>query len=136
MEIRDWPARAGVAATLLLLAFAPVAAHAQAAGPIRIGVPAPLSGSSANAGIDIVNAAKLAAGDINAKGGVMGRQIEIVAEDDACDAQTAVQAAQKMIDSGVVGVAGGSAPARRCRNCRRCTGATSRTCSMPPPIRN
>ena len=37
----------------------------------------------------------------------MGRQIEIVPEDDACDAQTAVQAAQKLIDSGVVAVAGG-----------------------------
>ncbi|HUC18993.1 MAG TPA: branched-chain amino acid ABC transporter substrate-binding protein [Acetobacteraceae bacterium] len=80
---------------------------ARAAEPIKIGVPGPLSGPYANAGIDIVNAAKLAADQINAKGGILGRQIAIVAEDDACDAQTAVQAAQKMIDSGVVAVAGG-----------------------------
>ncbi len=80
---------------------------ARAAEPIKIGVPAPLSGAYASAGIDIVNAAKLAADQINAKGGVLGRPLAIVPEDDACDAQTAVQAAQKLIDSGVVAVAGG-----------------------------
>ncbi len=37
----------------------------------------------------------------------MGKKIGLVAEDDACDAQTAVQAAQKLIDAGVVAVAGG-----------------------------
>jgi ABC-type branched-subunit amino acid transport system substrate-binding protein len=37
----------------------------------------------------------------------MAKKIEIVGEDDACDAQTAVQAAQKLIDDGVVAIAGG-----------------------------
>jgi branched-chain amino acid transport system substrate-binding protein len=74
---------------------------------IKIGVPVPLSGSSANAGQDILNGAKLAADRINAAGGVLGRKIELIPEDDACDAQTAVQAAQKLIDAGVVAVAGG-----------------------------
>ncbi|TKC89390.1 branched-chain amino acid ABC transporter substrate-binding protein [Trinickia terrae] len=100
------------------LALAPLAALAVAAGlapglaqsqgdTIKIGVPVPLSGSSANAGQDIVDGAKLAAAKINAAGGVLGKQIELVPEDDACDAQTAVQAAQKLIDAGVVAVAGG-----------------------------
>lgn len=99
---------AGILAALALattLTFAPRAACA--AEPIKVGVPAPLSGSNASAGVDIVNAAKLAAKQINAKGGALGRPLEIVPEDDACDAQTAVQAAQKMIDNGVVAVAGG-----------------------------
>ena len=107
MEFCRWPAGAGIAAVTLAASLALAPVPVLAAAPLKIGVPVPLSGSSANAGIDIVNAAKLAAAAINAKGGVMGRQIQIVPEDDACDAQTAVQAAQKMIDSGVVAVAGG-----------------------------
>ncbi|MBE3590812.1 MAG: branched-chain amino acid ABC transporter substrate-binding protein [Firmicutes bacterium] len=78
-----------------------------AAGTIKIGVTAPLSGDYASAGTDIVNAAKLAADEINAKGGVLGKKIEIVAEDDQCDSQVGVQAAQKLMDEGVVAVAGG-----------------------------
>jgi branched-chain amino acid transport system substrate-binding protein len=77
------------------------------ADTIKIGVPVPLSGPYANAGVDILNAAKLAADDINAAGGVLGKQIEILGEDDACDAQQGVQAAQKLVDAGVAIVAGG-----------------------------
>lgn len=76
-------------------------------GNIKIGVPAPLSGDSASAGQDIVAAAKVAASEINDAGGVKGRQIEIIAEDDACAAQQGAQAAQKLVNSGVVAVAGG-----------------------------
>ncbi|MBB5445052.1 branched-chain amino acid ABC transporter substrate-binding protein [Paraburkholderia sp. WSM4177] len=98
---------AGMAAAVaLLVGMAPGSALSQGA-TIKIGVPVPLSGSSANAGTDIVNGAKLAAARINAAGGVLGKQIELVPEDDACDAQTAVQAAQKLVDAGVVAVAGG-----------------------------
>jgi ABC-type branched-subunit amino acid transport system substrate-binding protein len=70
-------------------------------------VPAPLSGSEASAGEDIVDAAKLAAANINAKGGVLGRPVEIIAQDDACSAQTAAQAASKLVSQGVVAAAGG-----------------------------
>jgi branched-chain amino acid transport system substrate-binding protein len=77
------------------------------ADTIRIGVPVPLSGPYANAGVDVLNAAKLAADKINAAGGVLGKQIEILGEDDACDAQQGVQAAQKLADAGVAVVAGG-----------------------------
>ncbi|WP_341319218.1 branched-chain amino acid ABC transporter substrate-binding protein [Paraburkholderia sp. IMGN_8] len=90
----------------MLAGTVPGLARSQGA-TIKIGVPVPLSGSSANAGQDIVNGAKLAAAKINAAGGVLGKQIELVPEDDACDAQTAVQAAQKLVDAGVAAVAGG-----------------------------
>ncbi|MBW4022062.1 MAG: branched-chain amino acid ABC transporter substrate-binding protein [Proteobacteria bacterium] len=93
------------AALPLLLAVG--AASASAADTIKIGVPVPLSGPYAAAGTDILNAAKLAADDINASGGVLGKKIDIMAEDDGCDAQMGVQAAQKMIDGGVAVVAGG-----------------------------
>lgn len=95
------------AALAALTATAFGSAPAVAQGTIKIGVPVPLSGSYASAGEDILNGAKLAADHINPLGGVLGKKIELVAEDDACDAQTAVQAAQKLIDAGVVAVAGG-----------------------------
>jgi branched-chain amino acid transport system substrate-binding protein len=95
---------AASAALTVLAGMVSSPAHSQT---IKIGVPVPLSGSSANAGTDILNGAKLAAAKVNAAGGVLGKQIELVPEDDACDAQTAVQAAQKLVDAGVVAVAGG-----------------------------
>lgn len=76
-------------------------------GAILIGVPVPLSGDYASAGTDILHGAELAAKQINAAGGVNGRKIQIVSQDDACQAQTAAQAAQKLISQGIVAVAGG-----------------------------
>jgi len=75
-------------------------------GEILIGVPAPLSGDSASAGQDIVHGAELSAKKINDAGGVNGKKIKIVSQDDACSAQTAAQAAQKLISQQVVAVAG------------------------------
>ncbi|NDU76362.1 ABC transporter substrate-binding protein [Actinomadura sp. DSM 109109] len=93
------------------LLLAPLAAACgsgeQGSGAIRIGVPAPLSGDSASAGQDIVAAARVAADEINKAGGVDGRRIQIVEADDQCSAQQGAQAAQKLLNSGVVAVAGG-----------------------------
>lgn len=75
--------------------------------PIKIGVLVPLSGDNANSGADMLNAAKLAADDVNAAGGVLGQRVEIVPADDGCDPQTGTAAAQKLLVSGIVGVAGG-----------------------------
>ena len=88
----------------LMLTFG--ATGAFAADTIKIGVPVPLSGPYAAAGTDILHGAQMAAAKINADGGVLGKQVEIVGEDDGCDAQMGVQAAQKLIDSGVPVVAG------------------------------
>ena len=76
-------------------------------GAILIGVPVPLSGEYASAGTDILHGAQLAAKDINAKGGVNGKKIQIVSKDDACQASTGSQAAQKLISQGIVAAAGG-----------------------------
>jgi branched-chain amino acid transport system substrate-binding protein len=74
---------------------------------ILIGVPVPLSGEYASAGVDILHGAQLAAKAINASGGVLGRKIQIVSQDDACLASTGAQAAQKLISQGIVAAAGG-----------------------------
>ena len=77
------------AAVALALA-APVAARA--ADPIRIAV---IAEASSISGVAIPNAAKLAADEINAAGGVGGRKIEIVEYDDHNSAADAVRAFQR-----------------------------------------
>ncbi len=62
-----------------VLALAVAAPAARAADPIRIGV---IAETSAISGVGIPNAAKMAAEEINAAGGVNGQMIEIVDYDD------------------------------------------------------
>ncbi|NUR85856.1 MAG: branched-chain amino acid ABC transporter substrate-binding protein [Nonomuraea sp.] len=73
----------------------------EAKGPIRLGMLVPQSGSEAAIGPYMTNAAQLAIDEINAKGGVLGRQLQLKVADDACDAQTAVAAANKVVTEGV-----------------------------------
>jgi branched-chain amino acid transport system substrate-binding protein len=87
----------------LLLAGAGLAAQG---APIKIGVSVPLSGSNADAGLDELHGAQLSADAANANGGALGRRIEIVSADDACDAQQGVTAARNLVDEGVVAVTG------------------------------
>jgi branched-chain amino acid transport system substrate-binding protein len=85
----------------------PTSSSSSKAGAILIGVPVPLSGEYASAGTDILHGAQLAATHINSLGGVDGRKIQIVSQDDACLASTGAQAAQKLISQGIVAAAGG-----------------------------
>jgi len=91
----------------LPLAFAIALCPAQAQDTIKIGVPAPLSGSYQNAGTDVVDGARLAVEQINAAGGVRGRMLELVPQDDACDPDVAAKATTQLVATGVVAVAGG-----------------------------
>ncbi|NUR30574.1 MAG: branched-chain amino acid ABC transporter substrate-binding protein [Catenulispora sp.] len=61
----------------------------------------PLSGSSAAIGPYMKNGAQMAVDEINAKGGVHGRQLVLKVEDDACDPRTATAAANKLVTEGV-----------------------------------
>jgi branched-chain amino acid transport system substrate-binding protein len=74
---------------------------------IKIGVLLPLSGGNAEAGNNMLDAAKLAADDLNAAGGVLGRHIEIVSGDDGCAPEMATAAAEHILGTGIVGIAGG-----------------------------
>ena len=62
-----------------------------------VGTVQPLSGTYAAAGLDIVHALKTEAGIINAKGGILGHQIKVVAVDDASDPQKAISATQQLV---------------------------------------
>ncbi|MDK3258262.1 branched-chain amino acid ABC transporter substrate-binding protein [Blastococcus capsensis] len=69
--------------------------------PIALGMITPLSGSSAAIGPYMQNGAQLAVDEINADGGIDGRELELVIEDGACDPRTATAAANKLVTEGV-----------------------------------
>lgn len=89
---------AGMLAVSLLVGQA----HAQ----IRIGLMAPLTGSWASEGQAMRQIVDLLAEEVNNAGGVLGQQVQIIAEDDAGDPRTAALAAQRLSTRGIVAVIG------------------------------
>jgi branched-chain amino acid transport system substrate-binding protein len=87
---RALPAAAALGAASIAGLFAP----AEAQEPIRIGV---IAEAQAVAGSSIPLAAQLAADEINAKGGVNGRKVEIIAYDDHSSSADAVRAFQRAV---------------------------------------
>jgi len=80
--------------------------------PIRIAFANSLSGPSAPAGTESLVATQLAIDEVNAKGGVNGRPIELVLFDDASNPAVARANAQTIADSPCVAVDIISAPPR------------------------
>src|SRR3989440_8156687 len=72
--------------------------------PIKIGMVDPLTGVYAAPAGNEVMGAKLAIEQINAKGGILGRQVEWLVEDSATDVGTGVQKARKLIERDQVNV--------------------------------
>ena len=64
---------------------------------IVIGLFGPLSGPLVGFGLDPVNAAKMWYDDINKKGGIHGRKIRLVIEDDKCTANDLVAVVKKLV---------------------------------------
>lgn len=86
----------------LLACLAGIALFAQTAlgagpGPIRIGLTCPLTGGSSPMGESLLNAVKLAVEEINWKGGVLGRQIELVVRDDEANPDKGRAIAEELI---------------------------------------
>lgn len=85
------------------MALAAVAVHvamasgAQADSTIKIGVNEPLTGAVAASGNFVTDGAKIAADEINAKGGINGRKIELVVQDNKSNPTEAANAAEKLI---------------------------------------
>src|SRR5712664_3168914 len=80
-------------AAALLASFSAIAAD-----PIKIGVSGPFTGGSAPMGVSMRDGVKLAVAEINAKGGVLGRQLQIVERDDEAKNERGVQIAQELIN--------------------------------------
>lgn len=77
----------------LIAAFAP----AQAEEPIKIGVPVGLSGANSVVAPSVVQSTELAVAEINAAGGVLGRELEVVVADDGSGAQGAQKAFESLV---------------------------------------
>jgi len=79
--------------------FAPAKlAFAQGETPIKVGMHDPLTGTYAAEGDSEVRGAKMALAEINAKGGMLGRKVELVVEDDNANAGLAAQKAHKLLE--------------------------------------
>lgn len=75
--------------------------------PVKIGFIAPLSGPTGANGQRMLDAAKVAVDEINEAGGVLGRQIELLSEDDESTPAVGVTAAQNLAREDVEMVFGG-----------------------------
>jgi ABC-type branched-subunit amino acid transport system substrate-binding protein len=78
----------------------------EGSGSFRLGLEAPLSGEQSVLGQGMLKGAELAADRLNQKGGIEGKQVEIVPIDDAADPETGVEAAEEAIDDGLDGIVG------------------------------
>ncbi len=106
-RIIRWPLVVGAAAALCITGCskkeeAPAPAETPKAveapkPPIKLGVAGPHTGDLASYGLPTVKAAELVVQAVNAKGGVLGRQIVLLVEDEECKPEKATNVAQKLI---------------------------------------
>jgi branched-chain amino acid transport system substrate-binding protein len=88
--------RCRILAVACFAAFlAPLAAGAE--GTIKIGFPMPLSGPAAVYGAPVTKGAEMAVQEINARGGVLGRKLELLERDSKASADEAVRLARELI---------------------------------------
>jgi branched-chain amino acid transport system substrate-binding protein len=70
---------------------------AVAAQTIKIGVIQPLTGAFAASGTDVTNGAKIAVDEINSKGGLLGKKLELIIEDSKSNPTEASSVAEKLM---------------------------------------
>ena len=68
-----------------------------AADTIKLGIAGAHSGDLASYGLPSVKAAELVVKDINARGGILGKKVELLIEDDACKPEMATNTATKLV---------------------------------------
>ena len=90
--------KAGLTVGVLQVA-SPFVLRARAADALKIGLDNPLTGPLAGNGKNELIGCQLAVDEINVKGGILGREVELIVEDStSSDAGTAVLKARKLID--------------------------------------
>jgi branched-chain amino acid transport system substrate-binding protein len=97
--MKKWLLLAGVC-------FLAMACTKKESNVIKIGAAGQLTGPEAVFGSDMLNGVKLAVEEWNAKGGVLGKRIELIPGDDQAEPRQAVAVANKFVNDGVVGVVG------------------------------
>lgn len=86
----------GIMAMVLFLFFA-FSGTSLAQGTIKIGLPIAVTGQLSGYGIGEVEAAKIAADEINAKGGVLGKKLQLIHYDTASDHRQTINIVRKLI---------------------------------------
>ena len=89
---------ATTAAGAAALSF-PAILRAQSKDPLRIGCPLPLTGPFAALAADMQRGAQLAEAELNAKGGVMGRKVEVLFRDDQLKPAVGAQRTKELIEN-------------------------------------
>src|SRR5262245_47382389 len=89
--------RSVVLVALVLAALAALTVPGESQSPIKIGVIEPLSGPVAASGNYVRMGAEIARDWINAKGGISGRKVDLLIEDNKSDPKEAASAAEKLI---------------------------------------
>ena len=98
--IRVTPSRRSfvkAAGALAMAGLAPSIARGQGA-PMQIGILTPLTGAGGFDGPRMMKAMTAVMDEVNAAGGLLGRKVELVIEDDQTNPEAAVRAARKLID--------------------------------------
>ncbi len=90
----------------MVAAMLPFAVGAARADEIKVATAGPITGPYAAFGEQMKRGADMAVKDINAKGGVLGKQLSLTAGDDACDPKQARNVANQLADAGAVFVDG------------------------------
>jgi len=83
--------------TMLLAGLLALPLAAEAQKTIKVGMPMPLSGPPALFGEPATKGAQMFVDELNAKGGVLGRKIELLTRDSKADANEAVRVARELI---------------------------------------
>ena len=95
-----------IAVSILGVAVAMSILPANAQNKLKIGVSTPITGPVAFGSLQERRGLDLALDEINKQGGVLGRQIELVYEDNQCNPSVSVTAANKLMEQGVPAVLG------------------------------
>jgi len=85
---------------------APASAPTVAGNTIKIGLVGPFSGPSADFGVPMLNGVKQAVDEINAVGGYLGRQIQLVVKDDQANPDVGLKVSQELLKENVVATIG------------------------------
>ena len=93
--------KASIAVSILVCAVFMISGVGLAADTIKLGVAGAHSGDLASYGIPSVKAAELVVKDINAKGGILGKKVVLLVEDDVCKPEVATNTATKLLSQGV-----------------------------------
>ena len=95
-----------VGALLAVLTGCSSSSSSDRSSVFRIGLQGPLSGSQSDTGQGMLRGAQMAAAELNEKGGIAGRTVEIIAVDDAADPDTGRTAAESAVAKGLDAVVG------------------------------